>query len=104
MTSVVIRNPSRGVYVASWLPLGRDKCGEAANMPLETFTRSVQVAGEFEGCKVHLEGSHDGAYWSPLLDELSEGTIQDISLTHYVRPRVVGGGDKTAVKIILMTV
>jgi hypothetical protein len=106
-------NPARGVYVATWAALANGESGDAADMPLESATRSVQVTGTFgAGGSVALEGSNDGINWAPVSNgfvvtplAVTAAGISDIAQnTRFVRPRVTAGDGTTALKVVLTAV
>ncbi len=74
--------------------------------------RSIQVFGEFDGATIVVEGSLEVApvHYSPLRDEQGyvislsgEGMERIAGVVHHTRWRVLGGGAKTNLTIIIMS-
>ena len=72
--------------------------------------RSVQVVGTFgTGGKVRIEGSLDGANYSPLTDpqgndlDITTAKIEAISeVVRWIRPRVITGDGTTSLTITML--
>lgn len=112
-TARLVQNPARGVYVVTWAALANGEAGDAADIPLEAATRSVQVSGTFGAAgSVTMEGSNDGINWAFVSNSfvatamaLTAAQIQDIvQNTRFVRPRATAGDGTTAIKVVLTAV
>jgi hypothetical protein len=110
---VVTTQPQQGVWVAEWAALANAESGNAASIPVEATTRSVQVSGTFgAGGAVAIEGSNDGVTWAPLSNtfvatalSITAAAISDIAQnTRFIRPRVTAGDGTTNLKITLVAV
>lgn len=95
--------------IATWSGLHIGDDGQPVE--LANFAdRTVQVFGDFGvGGSVRIEGSIDGANWSPLTDP--QGNIMDIAtpkleavaeVVRYIRPRVTGGDGTTNITVVML--
>ena len=114
-TALLTTNPATGVWVATWGALANAESGDAATLPVENATRSVQITGTFGAAgNVIMEGSNDAVTWFPLSDGLAtKGNLATITAnglnalyenTRYVRPRVSAGDGTTNLKVVLVAV
>lgn len=103
-----------GTFLRQWLMTSGEQ-GAAVSLPRHS-DRSIQIAGAFDGATVTIEGTLDGLDWGPLVDQ-SDNKLQfssypagDTTIIEAisqavvsVRPKTVGGGASTALRVTLLS-
>ena len=104
-----------GVHTATWASLLTAETGDAADLPLEAATRSIQVSGvPGAGGAIAIQGSNDGVIWQTLTNGFDAAlttagalatlpAIEDIMQNvRFIRPVVTGGDGTTNLKVVLV--
>lgn len=115
---IKIENPPGGEYDGTfrrqWTLPAAD-VGDSVSLPRHADC-SVQIAGDFDGATLHIEGTIDGSTWAKLTDPQGN----DLTISSYpagysskieaiseavvaVRPRTEGGGAATALVVTLLS-